>query len=39
MGRALRPENDDIDARIVEVPASDDRATFDAMADISRRRD
>lgn len=37
--RALRLEYDDVDERIVEVPAPDDRANFDVMADISHRDD
>ena len=39
MCRALRLEYDDVDERIVEVPAPDERANFDVMADISRRDD
>ena len=39
MSHAPRLEYDDIGEWIVEVPASDDRATFDVMADISRRQD
>ncbi len=35
MCRALRLEYDDVDERIVEVPAPDERADFDIMADIS----
>lgn len=33
--RALRLEYDDVDERIVEVKAADDRANYDVMADIS----
>ncbi len=33
--RALKLEFDDVDERIVEVPAPDERANFDVMADIS----
>ena len=33
--RALRLEYDDVDERIVEIPAPDARADFDIMADIS----
>jgi alkylhydroperoxidase family enzyme len=39
MCRALRLEYDDVDERIVEIPAPDERANFDVMADISRRSD
>ncbi len=39
MCRALRLEYDDVDERIVEVPAPDHRANFDVMADISQRDD
>jgi alkylhydroperoxidase family enzyme len=37
--RALRLEYDDVDERIVEVPAPDERANHDVMADISRPDD
>ena len=39
MCRALRLEYDDVDERIVEVPAPDERANFDVMADISNQED
>ncbi|MCP5043398.1 MAG: carboxymuconolactone decarboxylase family protein [bacterium] len=39
MCRALRLEYDDVDERIVEVPAPDEHANFDVMADISQRED
>ncbi len=39
MCRALRLEYDDTDERIVEVPAPDERANFDIMADISQGDD
>lgn len=39
MCRALKLEYDDVDERIVEVPAPDERANFDVMADISNPDD
>ena len=39
MCRALRLEYDNVDERIVEIPAPDERANFDVMADISQQDD
>ncbi|MFT5441946.1 MAG: alkylhydroperoxidase family enzyme [Myxococcota bacterium] len=39
MCRALRLEFDDVDERIVEIPAPDERANFDIMADISQPKE
>lgn len=39
MCRALRLELDDVDERIVEVPALDERANFDIMADIRQPKE
>lgn len=39
MCRALRLEYDDVDERIVEIPAPDSGANFDIMRDISRPED
>jgi len=39
MCRALRLEYDDVDERIVEISAPDERANSDIMADISQRDD
>jgi hypothetical protein len=39
MCRALRLEYDDVDERIVEIPAPDAQASRDIMRDISRSDD
>lgn len=37
--RALKLEYDDVDERVAEIPAPDERANYDVMADISQRDD